>query len=67
MSRTILTDTDEMPFGRHKGKLMQEVPASYLHYLWSNGMKCETDSNVADYIRRNLDALKKEFPDGIWT
>jgi len=54
-----------MPFGKHKGTPMQDVPASYLHYLWVNGMKNEK-SPVANYIRSRLDALKKEHPDGIW-
>lgn len=62
-----LTDTSEMPFGVHKGKPMQEVPANYFHYLWAKeGFKNHKDSPVADYIRRNLDALKQEYPDGIW-
>lgn len=30
-----LTDTDPMPFGKYKGTPMQDVPASYLHWLWS--------------------------------
>lgn len=60
-----LTDTDPMPFGKHKGEPMQDVPASYLHYLWTNGLK-DSKASVADYIRRNLDALKQEHKDGIW-
>lgn len=54
-----------MPFGKHKNKPMQDVPASYLHYLWSNGLSDEK-SPVANYIRQNLDALKREHKDGIW-
>ena len=67
-----LKDTDPMPFGKHgpNGEapcMMQDVPASYFHYLWSRGMKNETKTNpVADYVQRNLAALKQEFPDGIW-
>lgn len=73
-----LTDADPMPFGVHRGKPMSDVSASYFHYLWSNGMntlKCRDDagnlysddrSRVADYIARNLSALKKEHRDGIW-
>jgi len=61
-----LEDTDTMPFGKHKGVPMQDVPASYLHYLWTNGMENDRQSNVADYIRRNVTALQKEHPDGIW-
>lgn len=62
-----LGDTDLMPFGKHRGTPMQDVPASYLHYLWTNGMREDKTSAVADYIRRNLSGLKKEHPDGIWT
>jgi hypothetical protein len=63
-----LGDLDAMPFGKHKGIPMRDVPASYFHYLWTNGMKNETKtSDVADYIQRNIEALKKEHPDGIWT
>jgi uncharacterized protein (DUF3820 family) len=61
-----LTDTSKMPFGKYKGQLMQDVPASYLHWLWSNGMKQDKASPVAVYIRESLDALSKEHPDGIW-
>lgn len=62
-----LTDLDPMPLGKaHLGKPMQEVPASYFHFLWTNGLKQDKTSPVADYIRRNLDALKAEHTDGIW-
>lgn len=62
---TPLEDLDPMPFGKYKGKPMQDVPANYLHWLWTNG-KEQDDDPVADYIRRNLNALKKENPDAIW-
>lgn len=61
-----LTDTDPMPFGKHKGVPMQDVPASYLHYLWTNGKEHETLCPVAEYIRRNMHPLQQEHPDGIW-
>lgn len=62
-----LTDTDKMPFG---GEMMQDVPASYLHWLWTNErdpmrLKVKVDP-IADYISRNLTALQHEYPDGIW-
>lgn len=71
-ARRELSDTDPMPFGRKHGpngddpRMMQDVPASYLHWLWCNGINDEKDSMVGDYIRKNLSALKKEHPDGIW-
>lgn len=63
---SVLTDTDPMPFGKYKGQPMQDVPASYLHWLWQE-IQHDKSSNVADYIRKNIAALKKECPDKIWT
>jgi len=58
-----------MPFGKHKGQPMQDAPASYLHWLWTKpgGLKDDKRDPVADYIRRNLTALKKDHPDGLWS
>lgn len=74
MERKELTDLDVMPFGKHKVDRtpMQDVPAQYLHWLWSNGLKNELKSrsiqgDVARYIQANMPALKREYPDGIWT
>jgi len=61
-----LNDTDPMPFGQYKGKPMQDVPANYLHWLWSNGKKDDKQCPVAAYIRKSLSALKVEYPDGLW-
>ena len=61
-----LSDTDPMPFGKYAGKPMQDVPASYLHWLWSNGAKENRVDPVPDYIRRNLNVLQVEYKDGIW-
>ena len=61
----ILTDTDIMPFGKHQGKEMQEVPADYLIWLKDN-MKGTTmfdgsdKKAVWDYIEDNLEVLEKE-------
>ena len=63
---TQLTDLDKMPWGKHKGVPMQDVPASYLHYLWTTGKEHDKQCPVADYIRRNLAALQQEHADGIW-
>jgi len=61
-----LKDTDKMPFGKYEGERMQDVPASYFHWLWTNGKKEDKFCPVGDYIRRNLSALQQEYPDGIW-
>jgi len=64
----VLNDFDRMPFGKYKEELMQDVPADYLWYLWTNGMshKSETDA-VANYIKRSLNALKIECPNKLWS
>jgi len=63
-----LKDTDKMPWGKHEGARMQDVPAHYFHYFWTEkGLKDDKSDPVADYIRRSLGALKKEYPDGIWS
>jgi uncharacterized protein (DUF3820 family) len=61
-----LEDLDPMPYGKYKGVPMQDVPARYLHWLWTNGLKDDPRSDVGDYIRRSVDALKQDYPDGIW-
>ena len=66
----LLQDIDKMPWGKYKGTSMQDVPASYFHWLWTNekdpmSRKAQVDQ-VAAYIERNMPALKKEHTDGIW-
>jgi len=61
-----LKDDSSMPFGKHKGQRMEDVPASYLFWLWSNGSREQKQCPVANYIRRNLSALQLEYKDGIW-
>ena len=63
---TQLNDTDKMPFGKHTGVPMQDVPASYLHWLWAEGKENDKRCPVADYIRRNVTALSLEYKNGIW-
>lgn len=64
----ILHDDDKMPFGKHKGIPMQDVPTNYLHWLWHNGLKQQVKTNqVAAYIQENIEALKQENSDLIWS
>lgn len=58
------TDTDKMPFGEHRGKPLSDVPAKYMHWLWTQ--RPISDIRLQNYIENNLDALKMEHPDGIW-
>lgn len=58
-----LTDRSPMPFGKHKGEEMQDVPADYLYWLITDG---ELSSGpVYDYIMTNLTALRLEH-DADW-
>ena len=33
-----MTDSDIMPFGKHQGKAMIEVPDAYLKWLWEENV-----------------------------
>ena len=65
-SQAQLSDVSPMPFGKYRGQPMSDVPASYFHYLWTNGKCDDKQCPVADYIRRTLSALRQENPDLIW-
>lgn len=52
-----LTDESPMPWGKHKGKKMIDVPAHYLLWLYDE-MKCSGE--VLAYIKDNLDVLREE-------
>lgn len=53
----VYADTTPMPWGRHKGKAMANVPADYLLWL----LNCKyIDGPLKTYIVNNLDALKKD-------
>jgi hypothetical protein len=65
-----LTDDDLMPFGMYKGKAMINVPASYLHYLYTHDLKNHSPGSnqekVWNYIVANIEVLKTENEDLIW-
>jgi len=52
-----ISDRTIMPFGKHKGEKLANVPASYLLYLLDNG-KCY--GALKQYIEDNRDVLEKE-------
>lgn len=56
--KNALTDKDPMPFGKHKGQKMINVPASYLLWLWDDPMFKTGD--VHEYIKDNLDVLQAQ-------
>lgn len=53
-----MNDESIMPFGKHKGEKMANIPPDYLLWLYDNG-KCYGD--VRKYIADNLDVLKSEI------
>lgn len=53
-----LDDNSLMPWGKHAGEKMANVPPSYLIWLYDN-KKCFGD--VKRYIEKNLDVLKDEI------
>lgn len=64
------TDDDEITFGKYNGTKMKDVPASYLLWLWDNGLwKDNTASQRNDpvrlYIIENFNSLETECPDRI--
>mgnify|MGYP001568077693 CR=1 FL=1 len=61
-----LQDESPMPFCKYKDVRMEDVPASYLHWLWCNGLEYDKQSSVADYIRRFKPVLQLETPNLIW-
>jgi hypothetical protein len=60
-----MTDTDLMPFGKHRGKRMEDVPASYLLWLWDNGVWQEPNKPIHDYIKSSWSALLHDCKDYI--
>lgn len=46
-----------MPFGKHKGEALANVPAHYLIFIYENFSLPE---NLQKYIRDNLEGLRQE-------
>lgn len=59
-----LRDHDPMPFGKHRGTKMQDVPSSYLLWLdgeWENHPNTEEEAlAVQAYINENRSVLEQE-------
>jgi hypothetical protein len=56
----VLTGTDPMSFGKYAGQPMQDVPATYLHWLWHS----ETTNPAAMFRSSGLyrDTAAKYIP-----
>lgn len=65
-------DDSIMHFGKHKGRPLHKVPASYLLWLWDNheGYWQKDSGSVEDmmlkrYLEDNLSAIEMDAPDVI--
>ena len=59
-----LTDQSLMPFGMHKNKIMENVPAAWLDWFHGECNPEKTNSEaraVLDYIKRNRKAITAEL------
>lgn len=54
----MITDNSLMPFGKHQGQKMANVPPEYLIWIFENN-KCTPD--VAKYIAENMEVIKSEI------
>jgi hypothetical protein len=69
-------DLNKMPFGKYKGELFQDIPASYLRWLYDEmkeqwksfvwnekylGTATEERCRVFNYIHNSLDAINMEL------
>ena len=66
------TDDDYITFGKYSSPptKMKDVPASYLLWLWNNGMwrgnrRGDANDPVRNYIIQNFNHLTTECPDTI--
>ncbi len=64
-----LTDKDQIPFGKHKGMKMEDVPAEYILYMYSlikpiapNKMTL-TQKMFVNYVEDNKQVLEKQAKD----
>lgn len=65
MKEPAYTDDDLMNFGKYKNLKLMDVPASYLHWVYVNNIQPQ-DIRLHNYIENSIDALREEYPDGIW-
>ena len=53
-----LTDESPMPYGKYKGRPMEDVPADYLIWLVD---KRRASPEVMSYVEENREVLNKEI------
>lgn len=53
-----MNDSSPMPWGKHAGTQMADVPPDYLLWLYENG---KAHNDVKRYIEDNLDVIKAQI------
>ena len=53
-------------FGYFKGQRFDQVPASYLHFVYTTFDRKKHNEQLFKYIERSMAALEIEHTDGIW-
>ena len=64
MPSQAMKDSDRMPFGQHKGKRLDEVPAKYLDWLSGEDWLDKTWPALAAYIRIHRKQIDWELDRG---
>lgn len=63
----MLNDESPMPFGKHRGIKMANVPAEYLLWLYDQiknyapNKMALSQKDVKEYVEDNIDVLKQEL------
>lgn len=57
------TELVTMPFGKHRGKPMEDVPSKYLDWIIGEDW-IEKWPDVKEYIMTNIDRIHKDLEDG---
>jgi len=59
-----MTGDDEMPFGKHKGEKLDDVPAEYLLWLWEQEWTKTKWRSLFAYLEDCKEALEQEVGEG---
>jgi len=55
-----MDDNSLMSFGKHRGKKLKNVPASYFLWLYEQEWADEQYHELLDYIENNLDSIEED-------
>ena len=53
-----MDDNSIMPFGKHKGIPLKDVPDDYLYWLHGAGT---SNNELAEYLEDNIDSIKQNI------